>query len=262
MLLTFVYVKKVNVKEYLNDLVVQYNHPDFIVNDPISIPHRYSTLQDIEIAAFFAATFAWGQRKTIINKSNLLLQLMDNAPHQFITQHEETDLKRMESFVHRTFNSTDLLYFIERLRLYYEEYDSLEFAFSSHLASTDKTVKAALVGFYHSFFDVEFAPKRSRKHVASPAKKSTCKRLNMFLRWMVRNDNSGVDFGLWKSIQSSQLLIPFDVHVERMAREFDLLQRKQRDWQAVEELTNNLRTFDANDPVKYDFALFGHSVGK
>ena len=248
------------LKTYLDSLVRQYNHPDFIENDPISIPHQFSKKQDIEIAGFFAATFAWGQRITIINKSHLLMNLMDNAPHQFITQHEDTDLKRMQDFVHRTFNSTDLLYFIERLKQFYTQYKSLEVAFSNHLSPNDETVEKALIGFRDEFFAPEFAPRRTGKHVASPAKKSTCKRLNMFLRWMVRDDDAGVDFGIWKGIHPSRLMIPFDVHVERMARELNLLHRKQRDWKAVEELTGNLRKLDRTDPVKYDYALFGKSV--
>lgn len=253
-------MKKEELQSYLNKLIQQYNHPDFIENDPISIPHQFSALQDIEIAGFFAATFAWGQRITIINKSNLLMQLMDYAPYQFVTQHTDSDLKTLEGFVHRTFNSTDLLYFIARLQIFYQQYKSLEEVFAKHLSPEDKTVENALIGFRDEFFNLEYAPKRTEKHVASPVKNSTCKRLNMFLRWMVRHDDAGVDFGLWKNIKPSQLLIPFDVHVERMARDLRLLRRKQRDWKSVLELTENLRKLDAEDPVKYDFALFGHSV--
>lgn len=248
------------LREELNRLVERYNTLDFIEKDPISIPHRFSLKKDQEIAAFFAAIFAWGNRTTIINKSNLLMNLMDDSPYEFILHHSESDLKRLMDFVHRTFNSTDLLYFIDRLRRFYVDDDGLEFAFSKYLSPEDETIEPALSGFYTSFFDVEYAPKRTRKHIASPDKKSTCKRLCMFLRWMVRKDAAGVDFGLWESIKTSQLMIPYDVHVEKMAREYGLLTRKQRDWKAVCELTANLRKLDAEDPVKYDFALFGASV--
>ena len=251
-----------SVQEQLNLLVEEYNCPSFIEDDPISIPHQFSQLQDIEIAGFFAAIFAWGQRKTIINKSNDLLTRMDNAPHQFITQHKESDLKNLRGFVHRTFNETDVLYFVERLNHFYAEHNSLEQAFAKHLTPTSKTVESALVGFYNDFFNLEFAPKRTQKHIASPAKNSTCKRINLYLKWMVRQDDCGVDFGCWQEIQASQLFIPLDVHVERYARQLKLLTRKQRDWKAVKELTKSLRQFDEKDPVKYDYALFGYGVNR
>lgn len=253
-------MKDLEIKNLLDQLTEQFNHSDFIENDPISIPHQFSKKQDVEIAGFFAAIFAWGQRITIINKSNLLLSMMDNAPYDFLMNHEDSDLKCMESFVHRTFNATDLLYFIDRLKQFYLESDSLENAFVKHLTNSNKTIEKALVGFHQDFFDLDYAPKRSQKHVSTPARKSTCKRLCMFLRWMVRKDEKGVDFGIWHQFKPAQLMIPFDVHVERIARKFQLLLRKQRDWQAVKELTNNLRKFDKKDPVKYDFALFGASV--
>ena len=251
-----------SVQEQLNLLVEEYNCPSFIEDDPISIPHQFSQLQDIEIAGFFAAIFAWGQRKTIINKSNDLLTRMDNAPHQFITQHNESDLKSLRGFVHRTFNETDVLYFVERLKQFYADHNSLEQAFAKHLTPTSKTVESALVGFYNDFFNLEFAPKRTQKHIASPAKNSTCKRINLYLKWMVRQDDCGVDFGCWQEIQASQLFIPLDVHVERYARQLNLLTRKQRDWKAVKELTKSLRQFDEKDPVKYDYALFGYGVNR
>jgi uncharacterized protein (TIGR02757 family) len=200
---------------------------------------------------------AWGNRKSIINSGNYLVELMDGAPHQFITQHKEVDLKRFENFKHRTFNYTDTLYFIEFLKQHYQKNKSLETAFSRHFKKDAPTVEQALIGFHNDFFSLDFAPQRTRKHVATPLRNSTCKRLNMFLRWMVRESKSGVDFGLWKKISPSQLLCPLDVHVDKKARALGLLLREKTDWQAVLELTDNLRTFDTADPVKYDLALFG-----
>ncbi|MBT8231474.1 MAG: TIGR02757 family protein [Saprospiraceae bacterium] len=231
------------------------NHFDFVVNDPISIPKAYRKKQDIEITAFWTSMLSWGQRKTIINKCNELFKLMDNAPHDFIVNHTEKDRKHFEHFKHRTFQYTDTLYFLEFLQTYFRKHDSLEDAFIN-----EKGIENALIQFNELFFSLPDAPRRTQKHIASPAKKSTCKRLNMFLRWMVRNDNSNVDFGLWQKINSSTLMIPLDVHVERVARKLGLLNRKQRDWKAVVELTNNLKEFDPNDPVKYDYALFGMGV--
>ena len=249
-----------DLQKELDRLVNRHNCPDFLENDPISIPHRFSRLQDIEITAFWVSMLAWGQRKTIINKMNDLIERMDGAPHQFITQHEERDRARFESFKHRTFQPLDTLYFLEFLQQYYRQHESLETAFARHLGPTDPTTEPALRGFHEDFFALEQAPHRTRKHVATPARKSTCKRLNMFLRWMVRHDDRGVDFGLWKQISPSQLLMPLDVHVDRVGRRFGLITRKQTDWRTVLELTENLRRFDAADPVKYDFALFGAGV--
>ncbi len=249
-----------DLQSFLDDKVIEYNRPEFIVPDPISIPHRYATKQDIEIAGLFAAVLAWGQRKTIINKCLELMQLMDDAPHDFIRNHEETDLKRFLHFKHRTFNATDTLYFIAFLRQFYAQHDSLEDAFARFLTPAEETIEKALIGFRELFFSLEFAPARTRKHISTPAVKSACKRLNMFLRWMVRKDNCGVDFGLWTRIRPSQLVCPCDVHVARVARHFKLIQRPPLDWQTAVELTKNLRRFDANDPVKYDFALFGLGV--
>jgi len=237
-----------------------YNRPEFIENDPISIPHQFSKKQDIEIIGFWTAMLAWGQRKTIINKSQLLIELMDHAPHDFICNHEESDLKKFLDFKHRTFNATDTLYFIEFFKNYYSNNRSLETAFSRHLKKSDETVENALIGFEASFFDLPNAPRRTRKHIATPARKSTCKRLIMFLRWMVRQDKSGVDFGIWKKISPSQLLCPLDVHVDRVARRLGLITRKQRDWKTVLELGERLREFDPNDPAKYDFSLFGIGI--
>ncbi len=251
---------KFQIKKILDKYYKKYNNPDFIINDPISIPHRYSLKQDIEITAFWTAVIAWGRRNMIINNATKLFELMDNAPYDFIINHEEKDREIFLDFKHRTFQPVDTLYFLEFLQWYYRRNESLEKAFSIHLKKEHKTIKNALIGFHNLFFSLENAPGRTKKHVATPERKSTCKRLNMFLRWMVRKDEKGVDFGLWTDIKSSQLMIPLDVHVDRISRNLNLLTRKQRDWTAVEELTSNLREIDAEDPVKYDFALFGIGV--
>ena len=214
---------------------------------------------DIEIAGFFAAIFAWGNRTTIINKSIELMHLMDDAPHQFIVQHGERDLKRMLQFKHRTFNTTDLLYFIQFLKHHYRQHTSLETAFVPDNKS-EVVIEDALNYFFGYFFSREEAPHRTKKHVAAPFNGSTCKRINMFLRWMVRNDNKGVDFGIWKTIEPAQLICPVDVHVARVARKLGLAERKQTDWLTALELTKSLQKFDAKDPVKYDFALFSLGV--
>ena len=253
---------KKKLKPFLDDLVEQYNKPGFIEDDPIGVPHQLHQKADIEIIGFFSAILAWGQRKTIINKSNDLLKRMEYAPYDFIKNCTDLDLQRFESFKHRTFNSTDCLYFIEFLRFYYQKEESLENAFSQFLSSQDQDIEKALIGFKELFFSLDFAPKRTRKHIASPASKSTCKRLNMYLRWMVRKDEKGVDFGIWSQISPSQLMMPLDVHVERVARKLGLLKRKQRDWKAVQELTSELRKLDPKDPTKYDFALFGMGVSE
>lgn len=246
-----------DLKHFLDKKVNEYNQYSFIKYDPVSIPHRFSKKQDIEIAGFFAAIFSWGGRTTIINKSKELMQLMDNHPHQFISGHTDTDLKRLLHFKHRTFNATDLLYFIHFLKGHYSAHDSLEPAFSKWMREEEETVENALNGFYNYFFSLEDVPARTRKHIASPQKGSTCKRLNMFLRWMVRKDKKGVDFGIWKKIRPAQLVCPADVHVVRVARDMGLIKRKQTDWETALELTASLRKFDKEDPVQYDFALFG-----
>ena len=242
--------------EFLNAKVDLYNQPFFIADDPVSIPHLFRKKQDREIAGFFAATFAWGNRTTIINKSKELMQWMDMAPYDFCVHHRETDLKRFLQFRHRTFTATDLLYFIQFFKQHYQTCSTLEDAFTRH----GSTVKAMLTGFHHYFFSLPDVPARTQKHVATPERGSSCKRLNMFLRWMVRNDHNGVDFGIWKKISPAQLICPLDLHVARVARQFNLLHRKQNDWQAAEELTAFLRTLDPADPVKYDFALFALGV--
>jgi len=249
-----------DVKKLLDSKVVTYNHPDFILHDPISIPHQFSKLQDIEIMAFWVAVLAWGQRKTIINKANTLIALMDNAPHDFILHHTAHDVKRFLHFKHRTFNVTDTLYFLHFFKHYYAENTTLETAFLCDDFHTHENTEHMLNHFHNVFFSLEDFPMRTKKHIPSPATKSTCKRINMFLRWMVRKDNCGVDFGLWGKIQPSQLVCPLDVHVERVARSLHLITRKQTDWLTALELTQNLKKFDAADPVKYDFALFGMSA--
>ncbi|MBI1184423.1 TIGR02757 family protein [bacterium] len=241
--------------DLLNEKYLQFHTSAFIDDDPISVPHRFSKLQDIEIAAFFAAIFAWGQRKTIINKSMELMQRMDMSPHDFVLNSTEADLKSLDSFKHRTFQNTDLRYFLLRLQKHYQHHASLELMFSQGSSFRDR-----LVRFEQQFTNLPQFESRTAKHLATPARNSTCKRLCMFLRWMVRRDQLGVDFGLWNSIQTAELCMPLDVHVEKVGRALGLINRKQRDWQTVEELTNNLRKFDPLDPVKYDYALFGMGV--
>jgi uncharacterized protein (TIGR02757 family) len=249
-----------NLADFFNAKVTQYNQPAFIKDDPICVPHRFRKLQDIEISGFFAAIFAWGIRTTIINKTNELLRLIDDAPHDFIVNHQPQHLKKLLAFKHRTFNTTDLLYFIHFLQYHYQQHISLETAFTKWLSPKDATIEQALIGFHQYFFSLEDFPPRTKKHIATPYKQSSCKRLNMYLRWMVRSDNAGVDFGVWKSIKPSQLICPIDLHVARVAKRFQLLDRQLVDWQAALELTSYLRTLDAEDPVKYDFALFGLGV--
>jgi uncharacterized protein (TIGR02757 family) len=246
--------------DFLNKKVDEYNQPFFIEADPISIPRAFSKKQDIEIAGFFAAIFAWGNRTTIINKSKELMGLMDNAPHDFCLNHTDNDLKKLLHFKHRTFNPTDVLYFVDFFQHHYLEHDSLETAFTLFMKKGDANIENALNGFYQYFFSLENVPKRTMKHIASPAKKASCKRLSMYLRWMVRHDKNGVDFGLWKKIKPSQLIVPLDLHVARVARHFKLLDRKATDWQAAVELTDVMKMLDKNDPTKYDFALFALGV--
>lgn len=247
---------------FLEKNVKKFNHPDFIGDDPISVPHLFSDKQNIEVIGFWMAMLSWGQRKTILAKGKELIDLMDGNPIQFILDHKEKDRLRFENFKHRTFNFTDTLYFLEFFQQYYRSNNSLETAFSRFLPQNAEHVGPALAGFHNFFFSLDNAPHRTKKHVSTPLSNSTCKRLNMFLRWMVRKDENGVDFGIWQKIRPAQLLIPLDVHVNKVARQWKLLQRPQMDWKAVLELTDNLKKFDPNDPVKYDFALFGWSVSK
>jgi len=249
---------KKQLKEYLDRKVDQYNQPSFILADPISVPHLFTDKRDIEIAGFFASIFSWGNRTTIIQKATELMHLMQMHPYKFCMQDDPERLRTLLNFKHRTFNPTDLLYFVEFFRHHYSKNPSLETAFTSHGNSAEQM----LTGFHHYFFSLDHVPPRTKKHVSTPEKNSTCKRLNMFLRWMVRCDGKGVDFGIWKKISPSQLICPIDVHVARVSRHFNLLQRKQTDWQAALELTDCLREFDARDPVKYDFALFALGVAE
>jgi uncharacterized protein (TIGR02757 family) len=251
-----------NLQAFLEETYQKFNKPDFIANDPIQIPHRYTRLQDIEITAFWTAILAWGQRKTIIGSATQLFSLMDNAPHDFILNHEGKDRKRFLDFKHRTFQPTDTLYFLEFLQAFYNKNSSLESAFARHISQKSPTIEPALIGFRTDFFDLPDAPDRAKKHIATPLSGSTCKRLNMFLRWMVRQDKNGVDFGIWKEISPAQLLIPLDIHVDRQARRLGLLTRPKTDWQAVLELTENLRTFDQADPTRFDFSLFGLGIAE
>jgi uncharacterized protein (TIGR02757 family) len=250
------------LKDFLDVKVAEYNNPAFIKNDPICIPHQYTRKQDIEIAAFFAAILAWGQRKTIINKCNELFARMDNAPYDFMRNHEDADLKRLLGFKHRTFNDTDLLYFVSFFQYHYATSDTLEAAFLpdhiSHISNF--SAEHALNHFRSYFFSLPDFPHRTKKHISSPLQKSTCKRLNMFLRWMVRHDNCGVDFGLWNIMKPADLICPCDVHVDRVARKLGMITRKQTDWLTAVDLTVKLREMDPADPVKYDFALFGLGV--
>ncbi|MBR9999227.1 MAG: TIGR02757 family protein [Cyclobacteriaceae bacterium] len=245
-----------NLKYLLEEKYLRYNQQSFIENDPISVPHRFNRRQDIEIAGLFAAILAWGQRKTTIRKGFELMQMMDNSPYDFILHHRENDLKVLTRFKHRTFNATDTLYFVYFLNRYYRENASLEDLFLSGYPSVEK----GLIHFHDLFFSLESAPARTKKHIPSPKKRSTCKRLNMYLRWMVRNDGRGVDFGLWSRISPSRLICPVDLHVDRVARKMGLISRKQTDWYTAVELTDHLKKIDPEDPVKYDYALFGLGV--
>jgi len=249
-----------SLKDFLDQKVEEFNRPDFIPNDPISIPHQFNLKQDIEIMGFFASILAWGQRKTIINKCNELIERMDSSPFDYIMNHEEQDLKSLLGFKHRTFNDTDLLYFVSFFKYHYTHFVSLEDAFLQQENGSEFSIEASLNSFKSYFFSLPDFPLRTRKHVSSPLQKSTCKRLNMFLRWMVRKDEKGVDFGIWNQIEPKDLICPCDVHVERVARKFGLIQLDKVNWKTALELTENLRLFDSNDPVKYDFALFGIGV--
>lgn len=249
-------------KETLDYYYEKYHQPFFIEDDPISIPHLFSKKQDIEIMGFFASILAWGQRKTIIRNCKRLIELMDSSPYDFILNHKDKDLIPMESFVHRTFNSTDLLGLIAFFKFHYQNNESLESAFVQTHYGRETNVTDALINFHQYVVSLETTADRTKKHIATPIRKSTCKRLNMFLRWMVRKDDKGIDFGIWNQVTPAQLLCPLDVHVDRNARKLGLIERKQTDWLTVLELTENLKRFDDLDPVKYDFALFGMGAMK
>ena len=250
-------ISEKDLKEFLDEKADLYNRPSFIEHDPISIPHRFSKKEDIEISGFLAATIAWGNRTMILRNANRLMELMDAAPHDFIMNFNTRDLVRMDKFVHRTFNSEDLLYFLHALRNIYRKKGGLEAVFVKHKASD--SLQPAIHELKNIFFELPHSP-RTEKHVSDPYKGSAAKKINMFLRWMVRNDDRGVDFGIWKSISPSVLSCPLDVHSGNIARQLGILTRKQNDAKAVEELDSALRSFDPADPVKYDFALFGLGV--
>lgn len=249
-------MNNLSLKIFLDKKVDEYNQPSFIKKDPVSIPHQFTKKQDIEISGFFAAVFSWGNRTTIINKSKELLQRMDKDPYHFILHCTTADLKKLDGFRHRTFNDDDLFYFVNFFKHHYRKCPSLETAF---FPEKNFTAEQGLNYFRKYIFSSEHL-KRTEKHIASPMQKSSCKRLNMYLRWMVRKDDKGVDFGIWKNISPAQLICPLDVHVARVARKLNLLQRKQNDWQAAIELTDALRKLDKQDPVKYDFALFNLGI--
>ena len=245
------------LKEFLDFKVEQYNTPQFIETDPVQIPHLFSRKEDIEISGFLTATISWGNRKSILKNANSLMELLDHTPYEFVMQHSEADLERLQQFVHRTFNGSDLIYFIQAFQNIYSTHGGLETIFSNH--SNKNSLQPAIHEFKKIFFELPHE-QRTQKHVSDPLKNSAAKRINMFLRWMIRNDNSQVDFGIWEQLSPSQLSCPLDVHSGNVARKLGLLHRKQNDAIALQELDSALRTMDPIDPVKYDFALFGLGV--
>jgi uncharacterized protein (TIGR02757 family) len=242
-----------DLKSFLDQKADQYNHPDFITSDPIQIPHRFTQKEDIEIAGFLSATIAWGNRKSIITNAGKMMTLLGNAPYDFVMSHSETDLQRLDAFVHRTFNGQDFSAFIRGLKNIYENHGGMESVFATHAA---QSLQDSIHEFKKLFFEAQHQ-QRSQKHISDPMKNSAAKRINMYLRWMVRDDNRGVDFGLWKGISPSLLSCPLDVHSGNVARKLGILSRTQNDAKALAELDASLRKFDPADPVKYDFALFG-----
>lgn len=250
-------MKKSELKEFLDEKVILYNNPKFIESDPIQIPHLFSKKEDIEISGFLTAIISWGNRTMIIRNAHKMMELLDNSPHDFILNHQEKDLKSLEGFVHRTFNYIDFQQFIKSLQHIYVRHGGLETALA--IQDQTKTYQTAIHNFKTLFFEVQHQ-QRTQKHISDPLKNSAAKRINMFLRWMVRNDKAGVDFGVWPTHNPSHLSCPLDVHSGNVARKLKLLPRKQNDWKAVAELDKNLRSLDASDPVKYDFALFGLGV--
>ena len=243
------------LKEFLDEKVELYNNPNFIESDPIQIPHLYSVKEDIEIAGFLAATIAWGNRKMIINNAKKMMDLMGNSPYDFVMNHSNSQLESLENFVHRTFNGQDFVTFVKGLQHIYQNYNGLEAIFSQK----KPTMQHSISDFKKLFFEIPHE-NRTEKHISDPLNGSAAKRINMYLRWMVRKDNKGVDLGIWKSISPTLLSCPLDVHSGNVARKLDLLHRKQNDAKALDELDENLRKLDPNDPVKYDFALFGLGV--
>lgn len=246
-----------DIKIFLDEKVRLYNQPGYIDSDPIQIPHQFTKKEDIEISAFLTASIAWGQRQTIIKNARQIMLLLDNSPYDFILN-ESTDTAHFSNFVHRTFNAIDLTFFVRALHHIYKNHGGLENVFNNGYQQ-DKTVFSALSYFRKVFLEADNHG-RSSKHISDVTKNSAAKRLNMLLRWMVRDDDNGVDFGLWKQIPMSALMLPVDVHAGDVSRILGILQRKQNDWKAVEEITEVLRSFDPSDPVKYDYALFGIGV--
>ncbi|MFL2587925.1 MAG: TIGR02757 family protein [Flavobacteriaceae bacterium] len=248
-------MNQIELKEFLDYKANQYELIDFITSDPIQIPHRFKQKEDVEIAGFLTASIAWGNRLSILKSANKMMALMDNAPYDFIINHKKRDLSIFEGFVHRTFNATDLTFFVRSLQNIYKNHQGLENVFSSNNPSLQDTIH----DFKSIFFEIDH-PQRTLKHVSDPLKGSAAKRLNMFMRWMVRSNTKGVDFGIWKQHSPAQLSIPLDVHTGNIARKLNLIQRKQNDFKTLKELDKKLRKFDPVDPVKYDYALFGLGV--
>ncbi len=245
------------LKEFLDEKVELYNHPNFIESDPIQIPHRYSLKEDIEIAGFLSATIAWGNRKMIISNAKKLMELMGNTPFDFVMSHTKKDLDTLQQFVHRTFNGEDCKTFVMALQNIYQNHQGLEAVFAQN--QTDQSMQESISKFKSLFFEIPHSY-RTQKHISDPLNNSAAKRLNMWLRWNCRQDQKGVDLGIWKSVPSSKLSCPLDVHSGNVARKLGLLTRKQNDGKALSELDANLRLLDPQDPVKYDFALFGLGV--
>lgn len=251
-------LEKNEIKDFLEEKVLQYNNSSFIPSDPIQVPHLFRKKEDIEIAALLTATIAWGQRSTIIKNARSLLEFMDGDPYNFISGHKEDDLKQFLGFVHRTFNGFDCIYFMKALREIYKNHGGLEAVFTEGYIESG-SIYGALSHFRNVFFSAQ-PPGKTSRHVSDVSSNSAAKRLNMFLRWMVRRDKNEVDFGIWSNIRTADLMIPLDLHSGNTARKLGLLKRKQDDWKAVQELTANLRSYDKEDPVKYDYALFGLGV--
>ncbi len=249
----------IETRLFLDEWTLRVNTPDFIPNDPISIPKRFSLLQDIEIMGLWVAVLAWGQRPVILKNASKLIDWMGGEPYRFILNHKPDDLKPFASFVHRTFNGTDALYLIDFLKRFYSENQSLEILFSKGVPDYPN-IGPGLEAFNQAYFKPDWAPERSRKHFPTPSKGSACKRLNMFLRWMVRKDGSGVDFGLWNNIRPAQLICPLDIHSQATAKSLGLINRDAHNWKAAIELTENLSLLNPDDPVKYDFALYGLGI--
>ena len=254
-------MNKSELKSFLDEKVIQYNTFDFIESDPVQIPHLFSQKEDIEIAGFLSATIAWGNRKMIIKNSHKMMELMGNSPYDFVMSHSENDLERMESFVHRTFNGQDFASFIKGLQHIYKNHGGLETVFAKHQSRGVGTnsMQKSISEFKKLFFEIPHQ-NRTQKHISDPMNGSAAKRINMYLRWMCRQDNKGVDLGIWKSVSPSLLSCPLDVHSGNVARKLGLLTRKQNDGKALAELDLQLRELDPIDPVKYDFALFGLGV--